>query len=244
MMKGFKRLMAAFLAVAIMFSAAPVMKTEAAGRQIKGYFVDWLSGTATVSGATTKVYDCTTSYVGIDSSYRVSDFEYAVYTQDGSRQLRKGTQSGYYSKGGKKCVLVKGGRKTVLTSVRIRAKIDGKWSAWTGLIGLIPIHTDEHIYMSFNKSTKAVTLSWGKFTGMTDYELWVSKTGKDGWKMLTRTTGNSYTFSSFNGQKFVNYQYYYYKVVGRAKVGSVMTKAKGDSSTYFANAFYIYTTYK
>ena len=235
-MKGFKRLMAALLAVAIMFAAAPAMKTEAAGgRQIKGYFVDWLSNaTISAGSATSKVYDCSACYVGIDSSYRVSDFEYAVYTQDGSRQLRKGTQSGYYQMGGKKCVLVKGGRKTVLTSVRIRAKIDGKWSAWTGLIGLIPIHTKEYINVSLNKSTRAVTISWGKFTGMYDYELWVSKTGKDGWKMLT----------SFNGQKLVNNQNYFYKVVGRAKVGSYMTKAKGDSSTYFAQGFHIYTIYK
>ena len=242
-MKGLKRLMAALLAVAIMFAAAPAMKTEAAGRVIKAKFVTWDYYLVTIGGVQTKRYDCTTSYIGIDSSYNVEAFDYKVYTQDGSRQLRKAENRPVYKVGGKKCVKVEGGRKTVLTSVRIRAKIDGKWSAWTGLIGLIPIHTYDYIKASYSNTTKAVTLKWDKFTGMSDYEVWMSKTGSSGWKMLTRTSGLSYSFKTFNGAALVDYQNYYYKVIGRAKVGNTMTKAKGDYNSYFANAFYIYKTY-
>ena len=243
-MKGIKRLMAALLAVAIMVSAAPVMKTEAA-KSIKGYFVSWGTRRITTDGQTYKTYDCASSFIGIDASYNVSEFEYKVYTQDGSRQLRKGSQSSYYrSKDGKyKCVLVSGGRRTVLTSVRIRAKIDGKWSAWTGLIGLIPIHTPDYVRHSFNSNNNSVKISWDKFTGMSDYEVWVSTTGKGGWKMMTRTTGNSYTFKNFNGAPLKKYQNYYYKVIGRAKVGSTMVKAKGDASDWYDRGFYIKTEY-
>lgn len=233
-MKAMKRLMAALLAVAIMVSAAPVMRTQAADAPtITAKFVAW--------GVTGGKYDCSTCYVGIDAKYNVTDFQYRVYTQDGKRLLRAGNQfNTYYTVNGKKCVKVEGGRKTVLTSVRIRAKINGTWSAWTGLIGIIPIHTSDYVRVSFNSSNPSWKIAWDKFTGMTDYEVWISTTGKGGWKRMTRTTGTSYTFSKWNGAKVKKWQDYYIKVKGRAKIGSTTAYAKGDSDTYYIWKVYYY----
>lgn len=219
-MKGLKRLMAALLAVAIMVSAAPVMQTEAA-TSIKGTFVSWAGN------------DCSKAYIGIDMKYNVTEFWYKVYDMaDLSNPIKTAHQDGYYQYENKKCVKITG-RKTLLTAVRIRAKINNEWTAWTGLIGIIPLHTSEYCQTQFNKTNRSWKITWSKFRGMQDYEVWVSTTGKGGWKMLTRTTGTSYTFSKWNGAGLKKYQNYYIKVIGRAKVGSTVAKAKGDSSTWY-----------
>ena len=85
-----------------------------------------------------------------------------MFTQDGT--LRRQSKEIPYKGDGVKTgtdrdhkyytVKVEGGRKTVLTSVRIRAKFGTKWSAWSGLIGLIPIHTPDYVKHSFNWSNR------------------------------------------------------------------------------------------
>lgn len=220
MMKGLKRLMAALLAVAIMVSAAPAMQTEAA-TTITGAFVAW-AGT-----------DCSQAYIGIDSKYNVTEFWYKVYDMaDLSNPVKTAHQDGYYTVKGKKCVKISG-RKSLVTAVRIRAKINGTWTAYTGYIGIIPLHTTEYCKTQFLESSRGWKITWSKFRGLKDYEVWVSTTGSGGWKMLTRTTGTSYTFTKLNGAGLKKNQNYYIKVIGRAKIGGTVAKAKGDSSSWW-----------
>ena len=219
-MKGLKRLMAALLAVAIMISAAPVMQTEAA-TSIKGSFVAWAGN------------DCSQAYIGIDSQYNVTEFWYKVYDMaDLTTPVKTAHQDGYYQVNNKKCVKITG-RKSLVTAVRIKAKINNPWTAWTGYIGIIPLHTSEYCQMEFLPSSKGWKITWSKFRGLQDYEVWVSTTGTGGWKMLTRTTGTSYTFTKLNGAGLIKNQNYYIKVIGRAKIGSTVAKAKGDSNSWY-----------
>ena len=246
-MKGIKRLMAALLAVAIVVSSVPAMKTQAA-RTIKAKFASWAATrTVTVNGTSRTVYDCTTCYVGVisgvSSSEKVEEFEYLVYTLDGKKQLRRGNSIRYVKNGTGNYAKIEGGRRTVLTAVKLRARVNGQWSSWTGFIGIIPLHTADYVDRSYNSSSNSVKLTWSKFTGMKDYEVWVSTTGTGGWKMMTRTTGNTYTLKSFNGSGLKKYQNYYYKVIGRANVAGTITKAKGDSDSWSTDGFYIKTVY-
>ena len=147
MMKGLKRLMAALLAVAIMVSAAPAMQTEAA-TTITGAFVAW-AGT-----------DCSQAYIGIDSKYNVTEFWYKVYDMaDLSNPVKTAHQDGYYTVKGKKCVKISG-RKSLVTAVRIRAKINGTWTAYTGYIGIIPLHTTEYCKTQFLESSRGWKITW------------------------------------------------------------------------------------
>lgn len=219
-MKGIRRLMAALLAVAIMVAAVPAMKTEAAVA-LKGSFVSWYGS------------DCSQAYIGISSSYSVSEFWYKVYDMaDLQNPVKTAHQDGYYNVNGKKCVRI-AGRKSLVTAVRLKAKINGEWSSWTGYIGIIPLHTSEYCKTEFIKSSRGWKITWSKFRGLQDYEVWVSTTGKGGWTMLTRTTGTSYTFTKLNGAGLKKYQDYYIKVIGRAKIGGTVAKAKGDSNSYW-----------
>lgn len=222
-MKAMKRLMAALLAVAIMVSAAPVMKMEASAAEFKPHFVAW--------GA-----DCTISYIGFSTSATPTEWQYKIYDmEDLNHPFRTGSMNGYATVSGhsEKCVKITGGRKTLLTAVRLRARINGAWTAWSGYVGLIPLHTDEYCKTKFNSSFRGWTITWSKFRGMQDYEVWISTTGKGGWKRMTRTTGTSYKFNKWNGASLKKYQDYYIKVIGRAKVGSTMTMAKGNSDTWW-----------
>ena len=246
-MKGMKRFAAMLLAVVILAASVPAMKTEAAGGlAIKGKFITWGMRKVTVYGQTVDTYDCAVSYIGIDRKYNATAFQYQVFTQDGSRLLR---QSKEIPKSDRQrvgisedeqywTVKVEGGRRTVLTSARVRARINGKWSAWSGLIGLIPLHTPDYIKISYlTQNNKSIAISWSRFTGMSDYEVYVSTTGTGGWKMVTRTTGTSYTLRNLNGRALGNNTTYYLKVIGRAKVGNTMTRAKGDSASWVAMVF-------
>ena len=186
-MKGLKRLMATLLAVAIMVSAAPVMQTEAAAPTIKGAFVAWAGN------------DCSQAYIGIDSKYNVTEFWYKVYDMSNlTNPVKTAHADVVYIVNGKKCVKITG-RKSLVTAVRIRAKINNVWTAWTGYIGIIPLHTTEYCKTQFLQSSKGWKITWSKFRGIQDYEVWVSTTGTGGWTMLTRTTGTSYTFTKLNG---------------------------------------------
>ena len=239
--------MAALLALVILAVSVPAMKTEAAGGlAIKGKFIEWGMRNVTVYGQKIETYDCAVSYIGIDRKYNATAFQYQVFTQDGSRLLRQSKEipssdgnrisTSYDRKYWK--VKVEGGRRTVLTSARIRAKINGKWSAWSGLIGLIPLHTPDYIKVSYlTQNDKSIAVSWSRFTGMSDYEVYVSTTGTGGWKMVTRTTGTSYTLRNLNGRALGNDTTYYLKVIGRARVGNTMTRAKGDSDSWVAMVF-------
>ena len=219
-MKGIRRLMAALLAVAIMVAAVPAMKTEAAVA-LKGSFVSWYGS------------DCSQAYIGISSSYSVSEFWYKVYDMaDLQTPVKTEHTTSCYKVNGKNCVRITG-RKSLVTAVRVKAKVDGKWTAWSGYIGIIPLHTSEYCKTSFNRDARYWTITWSKFRGMQDYEVWVSTTGSGGWKMLTRTTGTSYTFTKLNGAGLKKNQNYYIKVIGRAKIGGTVAKAKGDSSSWW-----------
>ena len=238
-MKVFKRLVAALL------RATCSMPSQAA-RAIKGEFDKWAKPrTVTWYGKRVGVPDCATCYIkvksGLKSTDNVTQFEYMVYTLDGKKQLRRGYSKVYLAKDNSPEALVEGGRRTVLTAVKIRAKINDTWSAWTGFIGIIPIHTPDYVKQSYNSKSNSVTITWSKFTGMKDYEIWVSTSGYDGWKMMARTTGNSYTLKSFNGAplKKDGFQSYYYKVIGRANVSGTVTKAKGDSNEWHVGGFMI-----
>ena len=229
--------MAVLLAAVIMIASVPVMKTDAASAKplaIKAKVIQW--GSIMDSNNNPIAIDCTTSYIGIDASYDPTAFEYALYAQDGTMKGH-GSYTGSIScedENGKKyaCAKILKGRKTVVTYVRIRAKIKGKWSAWTGLIAQIPLHTKDYVKVTANNGNRTINVSWSKFTGMSDYEIWVSTSPYGGWKMATRTKGTSYTVKSFGGKALQRGTPYYVKVIGRAKIGSTMTKAKGDYSGF------------
>ena len=234
-MKKLNRTIMAIIAVAIIVSALRVMNAEAAGKAIDARFVTWDSiQYEAIPGVKTKHYNTQICYVGIDASIHVSEFEYIVSTMDGSRGLKSGSMKGYVKRASYKCVRIDTGRKFGATSVRIRAKIDGKWSAWSKLVSLIPIHTAYNIKVS--GTADAITFTWDKSSAFKDYSFYVSDTGKGGWKRMIRTTGNSYTLKSFNGAKLNTKPYYFYKVIGRAEVNGKMVEAKGNSDTYYANA--------
>ena len=248
-MKGFKRFMAALLAVAIMISAAPAMRTEAAGRAIKGAFYSWAkTRSITTDGQTYQTYDCSTCFVkitsGINSSDSVGEVKYIVSTLDGKKGLKSGSTTMKYTSDGTKVVEIEGGRRKQLTAVRLCVKINGKWSAWSGYIGIIPLHTPDMVKHSYNSNNNSVKISWDKIDQAHDYEVYVSTSNTGGWKLMTRTTGTSYTLKTFNGKSLQKYTNYYYKVIVRANVAGTVTRAKGDSNKWYDRGFYIYTTYK
>ena len=246
---GIRRYIAFLLAAVIMAASIPVINSEAAGGlAIKAKFIDWGLREVAFRGETYPIYDCAVSYIGVDmNKFHPTAFQYQVFTQDGSRLLRQSKEiptsdkSKYITStdGQYLAVRVEGGRRTVLTSARVRIRINGKWSAWSGLVGLIPIHTFENVKLSYNGKNNSETISWSKFSGMQDYELYVSTSKTGPWKMVTRTVGTSYTLKSFNGKALKKKTDYYFKVIGRAKVGNTMTKAKGDSDTWYTMSFYI-----
>lgn len=249
-MKGLKRLMAALLAVAIMFAAAPAMKTEAAGgRQVKGKFYSWAkTRSITTDGQTYQTWDCSTCFVeitqGINSGDRVSAVKYIVSTLDGKKGLKSGETYIRTTSDGKKVVEIEGGRRKQLTAVRLCIMINGKWSAWSGYIGIIPLHTPDMVNHSYNSSNNSVKITWDKIDQAVDYGVYVSTSSTGGWKLMTRTKGTSYTLKTFGGKSLQKYQNYYYKVIVRANVAGTVTEAKGNTNKWYDRGFYIYTTYK
>lgn len=219
-MKGIRRLMAALLAVCIMVAAVPAMKTEAE-TTFKGSFMAWAGS------------DCTQAYIQINRTGTVTEYWYKVYDMaDLQTPVKTEHTTSCYKVNGKNCVRITG-RKSLVTAVRVKAKVDGKWTAWSGYIGIIPLHTSEYCKTSFNRDARYWTITWSKFRGMQDYEVWVSTTGTGGWTMMTRTKGTSYAFKNYKGEAVKRNQHYYIKVIGRAKIGNTIAKAKGDSASYY-----------
>lgn len=233
-MKGFKRLMAALLAVAIMFSAAPVMKTEAAAKpSISGAkFIQWVDYQ--------HYYDQTACWIGVPKQ-GIDMVRYKVYNLK-DEEKRRGTASRIsLTKDGKyECFQLKGTRNTSVTVIRMQVRKNGVWSDWSGRIAIIPIHTDKNVKISLSTKEKSVTLEWDKFSGLDDYVVFISRTGTGGWTRAVTTTGKSAKITKFNGKPFVMGQTYYIKVIGRKKISGKYVLAKGNVDSFAQYKFKFY----
>ena len=230
-MKGMKRFIAALLVALIMVASVPAVRTEAAGRAISAKFIDWGRRTITVDGESMTTYDASTCFVGVKKC-NATQFYYEVYDSNGTKQLRKGYA--YQAKDPNnlypdyQVFKVPGTRRTVVCSVRVRAKIDGKWSAYSGWISLVPPHTPDYIRHASTTRNDSVSLSWNKFTGMTDYMVYMS-TDASNWTAVKRTVGDHCTVEKFRGSKLQSWKKYYYKVVGRKYFKGKYILEKGNT---------------
>ena len=202
-MKGMKRFIAALLVALIMVASVPAVRTEAAGRAISAKFIDWGRRTITVDGESMTTYDASTCFVGVKKC-NATQFYYEVYDSNGTKQLRKGYA--YQAKDPNnlypdyQVFKVPGTRRTVVCSVRVRAKIDGKWSAYSGWISLVPPHTPDYI-----------------------------RHDASNWTAVKRTVGDHCTVEKFRGSKLQSWKKYYYKVVGRKYFKGKYILEKGNT---------------
>ena len=230
---GIKRFTALILAAVIMASTMPVMRTEAAGRAISAKFIEWGRRTITVDGEDMTTYDASMCYLGVKKC-GATKFYFEVYDSNGNKQLRKG-ESKVYSDSkypDYHILIVPGTRRTVVCSVRVKARIDGKWSAFSGWISLVPPHTPDYIRTASATKNNSVSLSWSKFSGMTDYMVYLSTDAKN-WTAVKRTAGDHCTVESLNGSRLNPFKMYYYKVVGRKYFKGKYILEKGDTNVNY-----------
>ena len=232
-MKKVKRIAAMLLAAMILTASVPAMKTEAAGRAITARFIDWGRRTIKVDGEDMVTYDASMCYIGVKKC-GATKFYYEVYDSNGNKQLRRGeaealNDSKYPDY---QILIVPGTRRTVVCSVRVKARIDGKWSAFSGWISLVPPHTPDYIRHVSTTRTDAISLSWSKFSGMTDYVVYLS-TDAVNWTAVKRTVGDHCTVESFRGAKLKPFREYYYKVVGRKYFKGKYILEKGNSNANY-----------
>ena len=232
-MKKVKRFTAMLLAAVILMSSAPVMKTEAAGKAITAKFIEWGRRTIRVDGNEMLTYDAAMCYVGVKKC-GATKFYYEVYDANGNKQLRKGEAKALSDSKfpDYQILIVPGTRRTVVCSVRVKARINGKWSAFSGWVSLVPPHTPDFIRHCSTTMNDAISLSWSKFSGMTDYMVYMS-TDAVNWTAVKRTVGNHCTVESFRGAKLKPFREYYYKVVGRKYFKGTYILEKGNSNANY-----------
>ena len=168
-------------------------------------------------------------YIGVKKC-GATKFYYEVYDSNGNKQLRKGESKAYTDSKypDYQILIVPGTRRTVVCSVRVKARIDGKWSAFSGWISLVPPHTPDYIRHASTTRDDSVSLSWSKFAGMTDYVVYMSTDGKN-WTSVKRTAGDHCTVETFQGSRLKPFKLYYYKVVGRKYFKGKYILEKGNT---------------
>ena len=157
----------------------------------------------TVSGlANTGDYRTTSSTLYFDWTPQgnASGYNYVVYSLAGKQLLTKNVSgsSGSYTDAANKGLAYK---------VRLRAylTVNSKnlYGPWSSFVYMIPQPVSGEAKVT---DAKILYLKWGKVTGATSYEIFVSTTGRrSGYKKVaTITNANTYStaISSFNGSRF------------------------------------------
>ena len=228
-MRVMKRLMAVLLAAAMLAVSAPAVGTEAAGKAITAKFIDWGRRTIKVNAEDYVTYDASMCYIGVKKC-NATKFYFEVYDSNGNKQLRKGESKVYKDSRypDYQILVVPGTRRTVVCSVRVKARIDGKWSAFSGWVSLVPPHTPDYIRHASTIRNDSVMLAWSKFAGMTDYMVYMSTDARN-WTLVKRTAGDRCTVETLNGSRLKPFYVYYYKGVGRKYFKGKYILEKGNS---------------
>lgn len=232
-MKVMKRIATLLLAAFLVAGVFAPVQTEAASLSVAGIkFYKW-SGPGQCY-MVTKAQD-------------IYEFQYQVFNN--SNKLVKTAKSwNYISEDRYNTCWVQGMPKLSCAFVRVRARRStGAWSAWSPKVMIVPLlGVAGKVNVTQAGSMKA-KISWSPVTGAADYLVFMSTTGKSGWKKVATVKGNaksrSVVLSSFNGKKFVKYQNYYYKVIARRKVSGKYYNSNGNTSSFYAGHFHFYTTY-
>ena len=101
------------------------------------------------------------------------------------------------------------GQKIKLTICKF---VDGKWSAFSGWVSLVPPHTPNFIRHCSTTMNDAISLSWSKFSGMTDYMVYMSTDARN-WTLVKRTAGDRCTVETLNGSRLKPFYVYYYNTI-------------------------------
>ena len=232
-MKVMKRiatlLLAAFLVAGIF---APV-QTEAAGLSVAGIkFYKW-----------TGAGQC----FMVTKAQNIYEFQYQVFN-NANKLVKTAKSNTYITEDKYDTCRVEGLPKLSCAFVRVRARGDsGAWSAWSPKRLIVPLLGVAGKINVAKAGDMKAKISWSPITGAYDYQVYMSTTGKSGWKKIGTVKGNaksrSIVVSSFNGKKLVKYQNYYYKVIARRKMSGQFYTSNGNTSSYYYGYFWLYTTY-
>lgn len=240
-MRRMKRFMAALLAVAILTAFMPAMKTEAAAQNIKARFVDWGRKTIQIDGDDYTTYDASESFIGLDKC-NADYIYYEVFNLSKTQMYKSGTVRQSPDPNNRfpsyQVFKIKGARRTAVCLARVKARINNKWSNYSGWILLVPPHTPDYIRHAIWSKDGSINISWDKFQGIKDYYVYLSMDGVS-WTRVKRTVGNKCSITSFKGKPLRSGKTYYYRVEGRALYNGKYYLEKGNSTVNYKRVYYI-----
>lgn len=232
-MKLMKRVVTLMLTAFLVAGVFAPVQTEAASLSVAGIkFYEW---------------NGTRSCMMVTKAQNIYEFEYQVFN-NANKLIKKAKSWNYITEDKYNSCLVEGLPKLSCAFVRVRARRStGGWCAWSQkklIVPMLGIEGKVNVSKAGNMKAK---ISWSPIAGAYDYQVYMSTTGKSGWKKIATVKGNaksrSVVVSSFNGKKLVKYQNYYYKVITRRKMAGQYYSSNGNKSTYYAGYFWLYTTY-
>lgn len=119
-------------------------------------------------------------------------------------------------------------------------------SGWSNIAFITPSPTSCSVSIADQKNN-FIKFKWNAIYGSDGYNIFLTTnpTGTWVWNQSTATkaTANTAVIKKYRGSKLKKYQNYYYRIVTRRKRNGVFCTVPMPSSSYYLNAFYIYTTY-
>lgn len=236
-MKVMKRIATLLLAAFLVAGVFAPVQTEAASLSVAGIkFYEW-----------TGAGQCRM----VTKAQNIYEFQYQIFNNAGKLVKTQKSSCYYLVSNPDKyniCV-VENLPKLSCAFVRVRARrTTGSWCAWSPKVLIVPLIGVAGSMKHSQAGDMKVKLSWSKVTGATDYLVYLSTSGKGGWKKVATVKGTaksrSVVLSSFNGKKFVKYQNYYYKVIARRKMNGKYYSSNGNAADFFVNGFYFKTVFK
>lgn len=231
-MKVMKRIATLLLAAFLLAGVFAPVQTEAASLSVAGIkFYKW-------AGAG----EC----FMVTKAQNIYEFQYQIFNNSGNL-VKTAKSLNYITEDKYNTCWVEGLPKLSCAFVRVRARrYTGGWCAWSPKVLIVPMLGIAGKVNVVKAGDMKAKISWSPVTGAADYLVYMSTTGKSSWKKIATVKGNaksrSVVVSSFDGKKLVKNQNYYYKVITRRKMAGQYYNSNGNTSSFYAGYFWLYTS--
>lgn len=162
-----------------------------------------------------------TAYFTWGGSNAADGYEYQIYGYNNKKLLAKTVKSNSLR-------LTSSKLKSQFVKIKVRAyfkmgktKKVGTWSDWVWF-AKGPAKTDAELVGRY--ASEGFRLSWSKVKGAKNYDVYVSRSPRSGYKKVTTVKGTNCTVTNFKGASITLGDYYYY-IVANKKVGKKTIKS-------------------
>ena len=127
----------------------------------------------------------------VTKAQNIYEFQYQIY-DNSNKLMRTAKSSNYITKDQYDTCLVKGLPKLSCAFVRVRAKrYNGAWCNWSPKVPIVPMLGVAGKVNVAKVGNMKAKISWSPVKGAADYLLFMSTTGKSGWKEMATVKGNA-----------------------------------------------------